>query len=121
VWRTAALAASWVAVYGGLLLHYGWRRYYCDVYMLPTNLTSVEPILVFGAIWVLAFMARRQGPEMLQRCLWVVPFFVLLQYTVAIAWETRLYLPLAPILIPLAWTILFPRDYTANDRQPAPG
>jgi len=116
-WRTAALGASWAAVYGGLLLHYGRRGYYCDVVMLPQNLASLSPtvflLLMFGAVWVLAYMARRDAPEMLRRALWLVPPFLVLHYVVAMVNEVRLFLPLAPILIPLAWWTLFPNDRVA--------
>ncbi len=117
IWRTAAIGASWAAVYGGLLLFYGRRAYYCDVVMLWQNFSSLLPtvhvILVFGAIWALAFMAWRQGPEMLRRALWLTPLYVALHYCVAIAQEVRVFLPLAPILIPLAWRALFPEEATA--------
>ena len=113
-WRTLAIGASWAAVYGGLLLHYGARKYYCDVVMLPKNLESLSPtlflVLVFGAVWVLAYMARRDGPEMLRRALWLVPPFILLHYLIAMVFEVRLFLPLAPILVPLAWCVVFPQD-----------
>lgn len=116
-WRTAAIGASWALPYGGLLLAYGSRQYYCDVVMLPRNIASVLPtvfvFLVFGALWVLAFLGRRDGPPMLRRALWLVPPFVGLHYVVAIAEEVRLYLPLAPILIPLSWLVLFPEARTA--------
>jgi len=116
-WRTLALGASWAAVYGGLLLHYGRRGYYCDVVMLPQNLASLSPtvllFLMFGGVWVFACMARRTAPEMLRRALWLVPPFLVLHYVIAMVNEVRLFLPLAPILIPLAWWVLFPNDRVA--------
>lgn len=121
IWRTAAIGASWAAVYGGLLLFYGRRAYYCDVVMLAQNLSSLLPtihvFLVFGVIWALAFMAWRQGPEMLRRALWLTPLYVALHYCVAIAQEVRVFLPLAPILIPLAWRALFPREVTVTAQR----
>jgi hypothetical protein len=116
-WRTLALGASWAAVYGGLLLHYGRRAYYCDVVILSQNLASLSPtlflFLAFGGVWVLAYMARRDAPEMLRRALWLVPPFLVLHYVIAMVNEVRLFLPLAPILVPLAWWVLFPNDRAA--------
>jgi len=111
-WRTAALGASWALVYAGLLLAYGRRSYYCEVVMLGQNLSSFLPtafvFLSFGLLWVLGFWAWRKGPEMLGRAIWMAPLFVALHYVVAVAQEVRLYLPLAPILIPLSWWVLLP-------------
>jgi hypothetical protein len=85
--------------------------------MLPQNLASLSPtvflLLMFGAVWALAYMARRDAPEMLRRALWLVPPFLVLHYVVAMVNEVRLFLPLAPILIPLAWWTLFPNDRVA--------
>ncbi|UCC67845.1 MAG: hypothetical protein JSV79_12130, partial [Armatimonadota bacterium] len=112
-WKTAAIGGAWLAVYGALRLGYGSRDYYCDVLMWSQNWSSwvptVQVLLVFGALWVLAFLgARHGGPTMLRRALWLVPPYVALHYVVAMADEVRLFLPLAPVLIPLSWCVLFP-------------
>jgi hypothetical protein len=118
--RTALIGSAWLLVYGGLLLIYGRRAYYCDVVMLAQNLSSWIPtayvLLLFGAMWVLAFLGQRQGPTMLRRALWLLPPYVALHYVVAIAQEVRIHLPLAPIVIPLSWCVLFPESRLA----PAP-
>lgn len=113
VWKTAAIGAAWVLVYGGLRIAYGQREiYYTQVLMWSHNWSSWVPtarvLLVFGALWVLAFLgARAGGPEMLRRALWLVPPFVALHYVIALPVEVRLFLPLAPILIPLSWWVVF--------------
>ena len=120
-WRTAALAAGWAAVYGGMLLGYGVRSYYCEPLTLGLNLSSWAPtmhvFLLFGAMWVLAAIAARRGPILLRRAMWLLPPYVILHYVVALVWEVRLFLPLAPVIIPLAWHVLFPeaRLPAAND------
>jgi hypothetical protein len=120
-WRTLVIGACWALVYGGMLMIYGRRGYYCDAVMLLRNVSSLLPtvyvFLVFGAIWVFAFMAWRQGPEMLRRALWLAPFYVALHYCVAIAQEVRVFLPLAPILIPLSWRVLFPQEIVSAGRS----
>jgi hypothetical protein len=122
-WKTAAIGGAWVLVYGVLRLAYGGREYYCDVMMWSQNWSAWVPtgrvLLVFGALWVLAFLgARAGGPAMLRRALWLVPPYVALHYVVAKADEVRLFLPLAPILIPLSWWVLFPETrIEAGERQ----
>lgn len=117
-WRAAALAASWAVVYGGMLLAYGRREYYCDVVMLARNVSAALPtlyvLLTFGALWVLAYVPRAQAPEMLRRALWLVPPYLALHYVLAMVDEVRLYLPLAPIIIPLSWYVLFPEAVAAR-------
>jgi hypothetical protein len=101
-----ALAACWLLVYGGVRIGYGHRANYAEVVMLARNFTSLRPtvhaVLFYGAAWVLAASAWRDGPDMLRRALWLVPPFIALHYVVARPEEVRLFLPLAPIVIPLA-------------------
>lgn len=111
--RTAAIAAAWAVAYIPLVyLLYGRREYYCDVVMLSSNLSSWPPtarvVLLFGALWVLAVMAARRAPLLLRRALWLLPPYLILHYVVALVLEVRLFLPYAPVIIPLAWWILFP-------------
>lgn len=114
IFRTALLVAAWSAVYGGLRMAYGQRPYYCDFYMLKRNLANWLPtahvILLFGALWVLAFIGARRGPQLLRRALWLLPPFMILHYVVALVMEVRLFLPLAPVVVPLAWWVLFPQS-----------
>ena len=111
-WKTAVLAGAWGAVYGGMVWGYGVREYYCKVVMLGWNFSSWAPTahvaLIFGAMWVLAFMGARRGPRMLARALWLLPPYVVLHYVVAMVLEVRLFLPFAPVIIPLSWRVLFP-------------
>jgi len=113
-WLTAALATCWAAVYAGLRLGYGPRQAYTQVFMLKENLSSWLPttfvLLFFGVMWVLPFLAAKQAPILLRRSLWLIPAFVVLQYSVGVAQEVRLYLPLAPVVIPLSWWLLFPEE-----------
>jgi hypothetical protein len=120
-WKTAVLGATWGAVYGTMLAGYGRRSYYCDVVMWQRNaeswVPSVHVLLVFGAMWVLAFLGARRGPTVLRRALWLLPPYVVLHYVVAMVQEVRLFLPFAPVIIPLSWWVLFPgaRDARAGE------
>lgn len=112
-WKTAALAAAWAAIYLSMVwVLYGRREYYCDVVMWRLNVESWAPtaqvLLLFGVMWVLAFAAARRGPLLLRRTLWLLPPFVILHYVVAMVREVRLFLPFAPVVIPLAWWVLLP-------------
>lgn len=117
---TALLFAVWAAVYFGLIGIYTWREYYCDKVMWPRNVASTFPtlqvVLVYGAMWLLAALGARQAPTMLKRALWLVPPYVALHYVVAMVNEVRLFLPLAPIIIPLSWFVLFPEARLASER-----
>jgi hypothetical protein len=120
-WKTAAIGGAWVAVYGGLRLGYGHQSYYCDWLMWSLNwsawVPTVRVLLVFGALWALAFLgASRGGPAMLRRALWLVPPYVALHYVVARVEEVRLFLPLAPVLIPLSLWVLLP-ETRSNKRE----
>lgn len=110
--RTVAVGAAWIAVYGALRLGYGGRDYYCDVVMLWRNIASWVPtahvVLLFGAMWVLAIVGARRAPVLLRRSLWLLPPYLILHYVVAMVHEVRLFLPFAPVVIPLSWLVLFP-------------
>lgn len=116
--RTAMLALCWIVVYAGLLGGYGRREYYCDPIMLSRNLASAFPTLqvalVFGALWALAVLGAKRTPTLLRRGLWVVAPYLALHYVVAMVNEVRLFLPLAPLVIPLSWWYLFPEALTVQ-------
>lgn len=119
--RAALLGAAWILVYGAILAAYGRRGYITDEVKLSQNLASWGPtilvILMFGVMWILPFVAARRSPRLLRRALWLLPPYVLLHYVVALVQEVRLFLPFAPVLIPLSWWSLFPealRDPTGE-------
>ena len=109
---TALLTACWGLVFVGLHLRYGNHTNYTNQIMWSQNLSSGMPtlfaFLVFGVLWLLPWLAPKDAPVFLRRALWLVPPFVALHYIVAVVQEVRLFLPLAPILIPLSWWVLFP-------------
>jgi len=113
VGRTALLAACWVVAYGWLLGHYQLKSSYTDWVMLRANLGTWRPtvfaFLTFGVVWLLPVLAlKHDPPKLLRRCVWLVPPFVALHYVIAVVQEVRLFLPLAPIVLPLSWWVLFP-------------
>ncbi|MBN1458184.1 MAG: hypothetical protein JXA57_01520 [Armatimonadetes bacterium] len=117
-------ALCWVVVYGGLRLLYGHREYYCPVIMWEPNTATLQPtlqvFLLYGIIWIAAVVGARTGPVILRRAMWLLPFYLALHYVVAMCHETRLYLPYAPVLIPLTWWILFPESRRSEPSTPSP-
>ncbi len=115
--RAVILSAAWAVVYFGMVRIYGWREPYTETFMWSRNVASGFPtlqvVLVYGAIWLLAVLGARQAPPMLRRTLWLVPPYIALHYVIAMVNEVRLFLPLAPILIPLGWRVLFPETLLA--------
>jgi len=115
------LAGCWAAVFVGLRVLYGTRPGYTPLIQWPGNVASGMPtlfaVVLFGVLWVLPWLAPKDAPPLLRRSLWLVPPFVLIHYLVAVVEEVRLFLPLAPIVIPLSWWVLFP---DARQRPAAP-
>jgi hypothetical protein len=105
------LGATWVVVYGCLVGWYGLRGYYCDVVMLRHNVSSwmptMEVLLLYGPLWLLAAVAAPTAPIVLRRSVLLLPPYLALHYLVASVDEPRLFLPFAPVVIPLAWRVLF--------------
>ncbi|MEK7764997.1 MAG: hypothetical protein AAB368_02055, partial [bacterium] len=109
--RLGGLALAGVAAYVGIRAHYGIRPYYTWLNWFAHNLTTwqcwVYPALVFGP-WVwLASRAARPWPKPLRRAALMAPFFLLPHLVVASWQETRLLLPLLPILLVPALAAMF--------------
>jgi hypothetical protein len=119
--KTAILVFCWCIVHGGLRLFYGDRSYYCDIIMWKNNIKgwgpSINVFLLFGMVWVLSLVGAKGGPLLLRRALLLLPFYLALHYVIALVEETRIFLPWAPVVIPLAWLTLFPSDFTGSDNS----
>ncbi len=119
--RAVALALAWGVVYLGLIALYGRRDYYCDVLMWELNVASWGPtvsvVLLFGVLWILAVSGARRAPVLLRRALWLLPPYLVLHYVVAMVNEVRLFLPYAPVIIPLSWWWLFPEGLKEPSAQ----
>lgn len=116
------LTVAWAAAYGALRLGYGMRSYYVDVVMLGYNLESVvrwAPLLLLLAPPMLAALTREPAkwPGPLRRATLVIPPYLLLHLIVARVEEVRLFLPLLPVLIPLA-VLSIAADDATNESSP---
>lgn len=122
--HTALLTLCWVVVFGGLHYLYGHRPAYTDAIMWERNLRSPTPTLyaclLFGVLWVLPWLAPKDAPLLLRRTRWLIPPFVAFHYVVAVVQEVRLFLPLAPIIIPLSWWVLLPETIKEPARRAPP-
>jgi len=64
-------------------------------------------IIMYGVLWVYAVLGYRSSPRFLQRAAWMIPLFILAHLITGIIKESRQMVPLAPIIIPMAWFYLF--------------
>jgi len=101
-----ALLSAWLLPWLGLRAAFGNRPYYTDFIMVSDNLFRPEsyalPALLFGPLWILAFRGLRRGPRFLRMSALIIPLHVAVNFAVGIPDETRLFIALAPIIIPLA-------------------
>lgn len=123
VGMTVVLAGAWALPYAATLVAYGRRAYYCDVVMFWQNVGSWAGtallLALYGAMWALSLVGARDGPRVLRRALWLLPPYLALHYVIALVWEVRLFLPFAPVIIPLAWWVLFPEERREATRPAA--
>jgi len=63
-------------------------------------------LLIFGFFWILAFLNMKKKPKFLVKSAWVIPFYLIIQFLGANFAETRIFLPLFLLLIPLGlWNL----------------
>lgn len=70
----------------------------------------ISVFVLFNIFWVLAFVGLRKKPFVLQRWVFVIPFFLIIHYLFGFIWETRMFLPLAVILVPLGLFSFYPES-----------
>jgi hypothetical protein len=111
VFRTFLLFLPVFIICGGLRYYFRKNPYQCDLIQLSYNLSSIyniaKPIILFNLFWILPFIKFRSKPIFFKRVFLIVPLFVLLHFLIGIVYETRLFLPLAPILIPMGLLTIF--------------
>lgn len=105
--RTAALGATWAAVFLGLRLAIGWQEQKVTVaQMLGENFAgpgwAIYALSFFGALWFLPFVGWHRRPAPLRRLAVGLAPYLALQPLFGRIRETRLILPLALVLVPLA-------------------
>ncbi|MGM0493976.1 MAG: hypothetical protein ACQER1_13625 [Armatimonadota bacterium] len=103
----ALLTIAWGVAYGAMRAGYGMRAYYVDVVMLEYNVAGfwrwAPPLLIMLPLLVAALKRPiKEWPGPLRRATLAIPPYLLLHLIIARVEEVRLFLPLLPILIPLA-------------------
>lgn len=86
------------------------QRLWRDLRYQPTGLfqgTYFYPFLIFSIFWIYACLGFPRSPRFLRRVFWIVPVFVLANLITGVIREARQMLPLAFILIPMAWFFIF--------------
>ncbi len=114
-WRLVlGLGLLAVAVYAGVHLHYGPRESYTELIRpsacVPENLSragSLRVVAVYGLLWWLAFVKLADQPAFLRRSALLIPVFLIVHFAYGLVGETRLFLPLAPAIVPLGLRRLF--------------
>jgi hypothetical protein len=131
-WLLAAWCASWS------LLHYlvGDTKYYSELWRLKrnfdgflnylrqpwaVNMAQYLVIGIFGPLWVLPYLPRPRGPELLERLKWLLPLALVLTAQLAKLWEVRVFYYHIMYLAPLALWKLFPDLRAAEGDSPGKG
>lgn len=115
---TALFGALAVGVFASLRLALGWAPHVGAeldnplTYRLIHNVTTLMPvatlILFYNVLWYFAVRTHPGQPDALRRCLWYVPLFLAVHAVAAHMNESRYYLSIAPVIVPLALIRLFP-------------
>ncbi len=128
-WMVGGWCASWAIV------HYlvGHTYYYSEVWRLPRNIRGFWGYLkhfwgvnmgqylvvgIFGPLWILPYLPRPRGPEVLERLKWLLPVSLVFTLQLAKIWEVRVFYYHMMYLAPLALWKLFPavrRGHQAAD------
>jgi hypothetical protein len=113
-----------LAVYFALPYYYGPRMNYVETIQLKNN---IDPALMYkwitrllafsGPLFLAAVIKFRSKPIFLRRSLGYVLVFLCVNFLFAMYQETRLFLPILPVMIPLGLAVIFP----AHDPDREPG
>lgn len=123
--RSGVLAAAGLGTYAVLREMFHLKKYYADVFYLRSNLLSPTVYLcaaaLFGALLIPALSRIADKPKFIRRWLLLIPFFLVIHFSLTILAEPRLWLPLLPPLIAAAlWYVLGSELKTAPRADPVP-
>ncbi len=100
------------AVFIGLRLYFGFQTY--AAYTLPQNLADdrwpVRVVLLYSIFLILPWITFKTAPRFLKYTAVLVPVVFGLNLFFALAKDSRLWLPLVPVLIPLGLLGLLPGE-----------
>ena len=104
-----------IVIYLALPYYFGPRENYVEMLQLANNLKSgmfikwFSRLLAFmGPLLIAAFIRLRSKPLFLKRSLGYVAIFMVVNFLFGMYQETRLFLPVLPVVIPLGLAAIFP-------------
>jgi len=113
--RTGIMFISGMAIYIGLRYIFSIRSYYSDLYYLDFNLTDIRTyfyaLCLFGPFAFLSFYKFNEKPKFLRRAILMIPFFVIIHYTMTIMIEPRLWLPILPLIVASGLFSITPKEF----------
>ena len=112
--RTAVFGLEWLAIYGGLRLVRGVQHYdywmagrnLADLGLLPPNydpyyrVYAYFALFLFGPLLAIALRRETAAPPFARRALLVIPCFVAVAFMFSSIIESRIFLPLYPLVLP---------------------
>ena len=105
-----------VVVFAGVRLYFGFHPY--SSYALPDNLKDsrafIRPLLLFGIFWITAWINFKTAPTFLKYASVLVPLVGMAVFLYGYSKDSRLWLPLVPVLIPLGLRFIL----SENDPPP---
>lgn len=115
VFRATAYFAIWLAAFAGIRFLRGPAppiHTLADLWELNTGgwslyLTAQNWVLFLGAFWLFIIPGYRRAPVFLRRTAWIIPMYVVMMALFGRWYETRLLIPLYPLLIGLGLAYLF--------------
>jgi len=110
--RAGIFAAIAAGVYVGLREYFGAHPYYSEFFIYKDNFTYWQTYAgiatAVGVFVVLPWAGLSGKPKFLARAAGMIPFFMVVHWTVTRMYEPRLFLPLVPVIFPLGLMTLFP-------------
>jgi hypothetical protein len=112
--RTGLLFIAGIGTYIGLRAVFSMKHYYSDMYYLGSNLLDqkvyIHAAALFGPLIPLSIMKFGEKPRFIRRSLLMLPFFIVIHFTMTIMKEPRLWLPALPFLIAAAFWYVLPKE-----------
>ncbi len=109
-----------IGTYIGIRLIYAPNKPYCDffyfLYNFKNPLSFVYMILFFNIFLLYAWTDLKNKPKFLRRSSLMIPFFVVIHWTISIVQEIRLFMPLIPIILPLGLISIFGTEKKENEQ-----
>jgi hypothetical protein len=106
-----------IAIYLALPYYFGPRESYVEIFQLKTNLSAemipkwlLRLIAFAGPLTLAGFIRFKSKPLFLRRSLPFVAIYMITNFLFGMYNETRLFLPILPVIIPLGLATIFPFD-----------